>query len=139
MPFENRRVPVPEGYGPFKGVFDAHVARFFCERHAKAAMGAYGHNIGADGCAGMVYGVIVKERLRRALLGGGEPIDVIESRYQMHSQVPGDINQHLPTLYEHALECESVVELGMRNGQSTWAFLRALRQALIHLTLSAPA
>jgi len=129
--FEGRRVAVPEGYGPFKGVFDAHAARVFCEIHAKAAMGAYGHNIGTDGCAGMVYSAIVKERLRRAQQAAGEqgePIDVIESRYQMHSQVPGDINQHLPTLYQHALDCESVVELGMRNGQSTWAFLRALRQ-----------
>ena len=91
-------------------------------------MGAYGHNTGPDGCAGMVYAKIVSERLRRAQVGGVTPIDLIESRYQMHSQVQGDINQHLPTLYEHALECSSVVELGMRNGQSTWAFLRALRQ-----------
>jgi len=120
-------VPVPKGYGPFDAAFDAHAARLFCRHFAKKALGAYGHNIGVDGCAGMVFNSITAERRERA--GKGEMvIDMIEGRYQMHARVPGDINQHLPTFYALTKECFSVIELGMRNGQSTWSFLRALRE-----------
>lgn len=37
-----------------------------------------------------------------------------------------DINEHLPTLYKYASECESVIELGVRGVISTYAFVYGL-------------
>ena len=39
---------------------------------------------------------------------------------------PSDINEHLPTLFNYARECESVIELGVRGCVSSWAFLYGL-------------
>lgn len=39
--------------------------------------------------------------------------------------IPSDINEHLPTLYDLARTCNSVTELGVRDGISTRAFLFA--------------
>lgn len=35
---------------------------------------------------------------------------------------PSDINEHLPTLFKYAKECESIIELGVRGCVSSWAF-----------------
>ena len=37
-----------------------------------------------------------------------------------------DINEHLPTLYRYSLECESILECGVRGVVSSWAFLYGL-------------
>lgn len=37
-----------------------------------------------------------------------------------------DINEHLPTLYKYATECESVIELGVRGCISSWALAYGL-------------
>ena len=37
-----------------------------------------------------------------------------------------DINEHLPTLYKYASECESIIELGVRGVVSTYAFVYGL-------------
>ena len=34
-----------------------------------------------------------------------------------------DINEHLPTLFGYAKECESIIEMGVRGVVSTWALL----------------
>jgi hypothetical protein len=39
---------------------------------------------------------------------------------------PSDINEHLPTLYKYALQCESIAELGVRGCVSSWALLTGL-------------
>jgi len=39
--------------------------------------------------------------------------------------IPSDINEHLPTFYKYALECDSVVECGF-SGLSSWGFLMGL-------------
>lgn len=51
----------------------------------------------------------------------------LEDDYARARDTPSDINEHIPTLYEYATRCESVLELGVRTGVSTWAFLRGLR------------
>jgi hypothetical protein len=38
----------------------------------------------------------------------------------------GDINEHLPTLYNYARECNSVIELGVRGCVSSWSFVCGL-------------
>jgi len=40
---------------------------------------------------------------------------------------PTDINEHLPILFTMGLQCQSIVEFGVRSGCSTTAFLAALK------------
>jgi len=39
---------------------------------------------------------------------------------------PSDINEHLPTLFRYATECETIVELGVRGVVSSWALVYGL-------------
>jgi len=52
--------------------------------------------------------------------------EILKMKYDMLSNSPSDINEHLPTLYKYATECESVLELGVRGCVSSWAFLKGL-------------
>jgi hypothetical protein len=53
-------------------------------------------------------------------------VQMIETFYQKFCQTPGDIQEHLPTLYALAKECEEIGEMGVRSVVSTWAFLKGL-------------
>lgn len=46
--------------------------------------------------------------------------------YTEYCLEPSDLNEHLPTLYNLALECVSITEFGVGFGKSTRAFLYAL-------------
>jgi predicted O-methyltransferase YrrM len=48
----------------------------------------------------------------------------IEKEYEQLCQIPSDINEHLPVLYNLANTCQHVTEMGVRTGLSTKAFLR---------------
>lgn len=47
----------------------------------------------------------------------------IEGEYYKAKNTFSDINEHLEVLYNLGMECESIVEMGVRGGQSTRAFL----------------
>jgi GR25 family glycosyltransferase involved in LPS biosynthesis/predicted O-methyltransferase YrrM len=51
----------------------------------------------------------------------------LETKYNFLCVTSSDINEHLPTLYKYALECDSILELGIRGCVSSWAFLKALK------------
>jgi hypothetical protein len=53
-------------------------------------------------------------------------MDEIQAHYMYLSRTPCDINEHLPTLYKYATECESVFESGVRGCISSWAFVYGL-------------
>ena len=53
-------------------------------------------------------------------------MDLLVNKYNFFCSRKGDINEHLPTLYKYALECESVIELGVRKVVSTYAFVNGL-------------
>ena len=53
-------------------------------------------------------------------------MDSLVSKYKYVCSDKGDINEHLPTLYKYASECESVIELGVRKVVSTYAFVNGL-------------
>ena len=53
-------------------------------------------------------------------------MNYIEEKYKFLCKKPSDINEHLPTLYKYASECESIAELGVRGVISTWALLYGL-------------
>jgi hypothetical protein len=44
------------------------------------------------------------------------------SKYAEKCRISSDINEHLPTLYEYTKKCDSVVECGVRNIVSSYAF-----------------
>jgi hypothetical protein len=55
-------------------------------------------------------------------------MNIVEDKFQIHSNSSSDINEHLPTLSKYASECESVFETGVRGCVSSWAFARGLLQ-----------
>jgi hypothetical protein len=52
---------------------------------------------------------------------------ILESKYKYMCQKQSDINEHLPTLYRYATECEHITECGVRTVVSSYAFGHALR------------
>lgn len=49
--------------------------------------------------------------------------NIFDLEYEKAKRIPSDINENLHELYELAKECETVVEMGVRTGVSTRAFL----------------
>ena len=54
-------------------------------------------------------------------------IELLDLEYNKASITPSDINEHLPTLYEYAKQCESVTEMGVRSCVATWAFIKGCK------------
>jgi hypothetical protein len=52
--------------------------------------------------------------------------EYIKTKYNTLCNTKSDINEHLNTLYEYALNCESILELGVRGCVSSWAFTYGL-------------
>jgi hypothetical protein len=50
----------------------------------------------------------------------------LENKFNTLCNTVSDINEHLPTLYKYATECESVIELGVRGCISSWALAYGL-------------
>jgi hypothetical protein len=50
----------------------------------------------------------------------------IQSGYYRAASTPSDINEHLPVLLSYTKQCSSVVECGVRNAVSSWAFAYGL-------------
>lgn len=48
------------------------------------------------------------------------------NKYDYLCRSPSDINEHLPTLYRYATECETVFETGVRGCVSSWALVHGL-------------
>lgn len=48
--------------------------------------------------------------------------------YELSCRRVSDINQHVPTLYERAKECESILECGVADVVSSWGFLKGLTE-----------
>jgi hypothetical protein len=55
-----------------------------------------------------------------------EIFNTIDFVYTLQIKTKSDINEHLETLFKYASNCESIIELGVRNIVSSWAFARGL-------------
>lgn len=55
----------------------------------------------------------------------------LEERYNEKCQKESDINEHLPTLKKYADECDHIVEMGVRDMVSTYAFMMGKPKRLI--------
>jgi cephalosporin hydroxylase len=53
-------------------------------------------------------------------------VEWIKTTYEQARQIPSDIFEHIPTLFELSKECQDIAELGVRGLVSTWAFLNGL-------------
>jgi len=53
-------------------------------------------------------------------------MEFIKNKYNTLCNESSDINEHLPTLFKYASECESIIELGVRGCVSSWAFVYGL-------------
>lgn len=53
-------------------------------------------------------------------------VEYIKNKYNQLSRMPSDINEHLPTLYNYATECETILETGVRGCVSSWALVYGL-------------
>lgn len=63
---------------------------------------------------------------------------LILKKYIELSKTPSDINEHLETLKKYAEECDVIVEMGVRQIVSTWAFLAGQPKKLTSLDLYNP-
>jgi hypothetical protein len=48
-------------------------------------------------------------------------LEKIQQRYNQLCMTGSDINEHLPTIFEYAKNCESILETGVRGVVSSWA------------------
>lgn len=62
-------------------------------------------------------------------------MNLFEELYKKACAAKTDINEHLPTIYEYAKRCDHITEMGVRDGQSTSAFLYAAPKKLISYDL----
>jgi hypothetical protein len=53
-------------------------------------------------------------------------MNYIQKKYDTLCRTPSDINEHLPTLFKYATDCESIIELGVRGCISSWALVNGL-------------
>ena len=54
----------------------------------------------------------------------------LKQKYEFSCTNPSDINEHLPVLRSLAMECSSVVEIGLRGMVSSWGILQGLAENL---------
>lgn len=59
----------------------------------------------------------------------------LEGEYKLVCDCATDINEHLPVLKKYAEQCEHIIELGLRYGNSTVAFMAARPKKLISYDL----
>jgi len=65
----------------------------------------------------------VKSEIDRLLGGSGS---LLNARLATKSSIPSDINEHLPILYNYGKRCTSIVECGVLEVTSSYAFASAL-------------
>ena len=58
-------------------------------------------------------------------------ISTVERNYERAACSISDINEHIPTLRRYAKLCASIVEMGVRGGNSTWGFMQGMVDAAL--------
>jgi hypothetical protein len=60
----------------------------------------------------------------------------LEELYKSKINSGGDIGEHVETLYKYAKECESIIEMGTRDGCSIYAFAAAKPKKLVNIDVA---
>ena len=66
--------------------------------------------------------------MRLLYLDDDVPVHQINEMYENACNIPSDINEHVKTLHDKALECDSVIECGTRSCVSIWGLLSAMEE-----------
>jgi len=67
-----------------------------------------------------------------------KPMDKIIEKFELFKHFESDINQHFDTLNRYASECNTIVEMGVRQIISTWAFLMGRPKKMISIDFNHP-
>lgn len=62
----------------------------------------------------------------------------LEQYYLEKCNISSDINEHLPIFKRYALECDTIIEMGVRGIVSTWAFMSGKPKKLVGIDISHP-
>jgi len=62
----------------------------------------------------------------------------LKEQFKYLCDTPSDINEHLPTLYEYAQECDHITEMGVREVVSTYALMMGKPKTLICIDIEHP-
>ena len=65
----------------------------------------------------------VQSELKRISM---DETSILKTQYLLKKVIPSDINEHLETLYDYTNRCDSVIECGVRNICSSYAFASGL-------------
>lgn len=57
--------------------------------------------------------------------------ETINEYHLKNCKIPSDIHEHLPVLERYAINCDTICEMGVRKGISTWTFLNARPKKLV--------
>jgi hypothetical protein len=68
---------------------------------------------------------------KNILASGPKTPETINEYHLKNCKTPSDINEHLPVLEDYAKKCDTVCEMGVRKGISTWTFLNARPKKLV--------
>lgn len=58
--------------------------------------------------------------------------------YDLYKNSPSDINEHFETIKRYSSECEVIVEMGVREIKSTWAFISGLPKKITSIDFQHP-
>lgn len=65
-------------------------------------------------------------------------MSIIDRCYENYRLIPGDINEHFPTIKKYSSGCESIIEFGVRYIVSTWALLAGKPKEMISVDIVHP-
>lgn len=65
-------------------------------------------------------------------------MNTLEQKFKSLCLLPSDINEHLNTIKDYALECETIIELGVRIPISTFALMMGKPKKLISVDILHP-
>lgn len=64
--------------------------------------------------------------------------DRLNIKYDHAANTTSDINEHIPTLKKYAMECNFIVELGVRGIVSSWGLLAGLPNKMVSVDIMPP-
>lgn len=129
---KSKWIPIPEKLSVYYGDDWVHLTQDTFDRKIYLITNFFYHSPSAQTCTSIFSedqrnyilreeGEIYKQEV--AIFRDKTYQEYIEGEYNLACTIKTDINEHIPILRQLASECERVVELGVREGWSTRAFL----------------
>jgi hypothetical protein len=81
--------------------------------------------VGRQGSKGGVKAAPAASKSKGSATCDAQAVATVTSKYHTVHTTPGDIDEHMPVIYEYVKEAEHATEIGVRNVVSSWAFAKA--------------